>query len=241
MELPLVIGRSSINQEFSTNIIALPHLFISYSDEDHMRQLINSFCNQLVVPNLNFFLAVHKETYTLVETIIPTSKIASLFITNEALEITPISYKIFMDKLIKELNKRSNLLAKFNISNIKELNSLMKSNKNYKSINNIIVVADNIFELVLSKHKKTGINFLKLVVDGPTSGIHLIAAGANSYRNLLKQLIYVHPALKTILDKNNISMSLNSNNALGAELILTGEGLRFFKERHQDDFTKLYP
>lgn len=240
MYLPLVIGYLSLNEEFSCNIIALPNLFISYSEENQIHELIRSLYAQLTNTAIKVSMAVSKETYSLVEGIANENNIVHLYITNETLKIVPNNYKIFIDKHIRELKRRLKLFERSNISDINDYNTLRESNKKLKPLARVIIIVDDIFQLVLGKHKSTGVRFLQLLIDGPTFGIHFIAASASSYRNLLKQLIYIHPALKATLEKNNISISIYSNHALGAELILTGEGLRFFKEKDQVDFKKLY-
>jgi hypothetical protein len=69
MHLPLVIGYLSQNEQFSCNTFALPHLFISYSEEKQIHKLIRSLYAQLTNAAIKVSMEVTKGTYSLVEEI----------------------------------------------------------------------------------------------------------------------------------------------------------------------------
>ena len=130
------------------------------------------------------------------------------------------------------------LFNKSKVSTITEYNT--QQNKN-KSLPYLIVFIEDIFDMVLSSKKKTGLYFIELALLGKQYGIHFIAASSSTYRNLLSQLINIHPSIQKELKTHSIMENIKVINPLGAELVVTTEGILFFKEIGMILQTRLFP
>ena len=101
--------------------------------------------------------------------------------------------------------------------------------KTSQKLSILIVIIDELFSLILSQKKQTGIYFLQLIILGKQVGIHFIAASASTYRNLLLQLMNMHPDIEKQLSKKQYTKNTIIIKPLGAELVLTPDDLVFYK------------
>jgi hypothetical protein len=81
--------------------------------------------------------------------------------------------------------------------------------------------------------------FLQLLLGGPAAGIHLIAASGGPFRQLLRQVCHYDPRLQHKF--SSIEAGAYPASAFGAELVLTGEELVYFKGASDGDYQRLYP
>ena len=106
------------------------------------------------------------------------------------------------------------------------------------SIEPMIVIIDDIFEVIMSPHRKTALAFIELLLEGPLHIMYFIAGSSGIYKNLLNQLINVSPAVKKRFQKANHTGNINE--PLAAQLIINADGMVFFKERGEAEFVRLY-
>jgi hypothetical protein len=237
MQIPLTLGHSSLNEPFIVDLSGLPHLFISFSEEEQFSRIMTSFCQQLLSieteTKIQLTLALNKSNAEMVKDIIPGENLFQLFVTNVPIENVPGSSRLFIQAVFKEYKKRSAWIAKHNPQ------PLSKGENRFPPL---IIFSDNILDLVIIGRKKSiGLYFVELLLLGPTVGIHCIVASPASYLNLLKQLMFIHPSVKILLEKNNIAIKIPPDKTLGAELILSAEGLLFFKQGNSVQYSKFYP
>ena len=86
-----------------------------------------------------------------------------------------------------------------------------------------------------------GSRLLELLHNGPLVGIYCIVASAFSYRNLLLQLMVKIPTRTTNDENTAPERKPLPVTTLGAELILSAEGLIFFKDSTGITYQKYYP
>ena len=237
MRLPITPGYSSSNEPCRVDLADLPHLFISYSDELYFTAFTRNLLNQLVtrasLNKIRIAIAVNNYHAGLLGEVIPGEYYFRRFISNEEAEINTDSSQLFMRAITKELRKRMLFSAK--------QKGVGKFNGD-DFFSPLIVFSDNILDLVITgRRKSVGLAFMQLLLMGPHVGIHCVVAGTASYQNLLKQLMQVHPAVKAGLAKTNMEIEVPVNKVLGAELIISGEGLLFFKTSDSLHYNKLYP
>ncbi len=122
---------------------------------------------------------------------------------------------------------------------IKNINQLFVSpykafkkahNKN-ASIWNTLIIKDDIWQIVPKLKKSNATQFKLLLNNGHTKNNYFIIGSSLPYRNLLLQLM-------TERSKDNHNGVLNQ---LGAEIIFNPDGLIFFRERNNINFSTYYP
>jgi len=224
MQLPLVIGRNSAGNEYFINLAVLPNLFISYNEEIQLTGAFMGLIRDLMNSKQPVKLAVSFGR-KLAESLLP-------IIDGEKIEIqfTHVDGEDNKINTIDEFISSLIILSK----NRKRVNKKSTNRCNHA----IIVVLDNIFEVIMSTHKKTALSFIELLVNGPEQSIYCIAGSSGIYKNLLNQIINVSPVLKRKLQK---SKHLKIDEPLAAELIINPDGLIFFKARNEKVFVRLFP
>lgn len=207
--------------------MALPHLFVSYSEPGQinlfLKDAVETLTRQAGSGNLQFACALSKAMYSGVENYLRKVKLFSLFIRNEALESARGSKYRFMQALMKEMKRRQ------------------KVRQSSGKLIPLIVMIDDIFDIIITKRKYTGIYFLELLVAGKELEIYFIAASFWTYRNLLSQLIKSKLQVKKGTGNQVPEKSFLSIQPLVAELIITPEDLYFFKLGNQTDYTRYFP
>lgn len=227
-ELYVIVGKTSNNELRQIPLSQLPHLFLLYSDQEQLhhflQRLLANWGNSIANNEIGFALSMSE------------TNVVKLFGNNFSTLPYPFynrtnpdqgsvaSRYIFMQDLLKELKKRKR-------------NSIKNSNRRVP----LIVISDDIFELVITKRKYTGLYFLQLLIEGPAYGIHFFIVSIRVYRNLMNQLMAVKPLLKDSLRKLILDYDFSINQPLGSELIMTPEDLYFFKTREQMDYDRYFP
>lgn len=226
-EFDIVIGRSSNGEMFRMSISHLPHLFLLYSDPDQLIHFLNKAVQQweghLISQEIELALAMSEKHLQFVFQN-DLSLISSYRVYNKTNpeQGSIASRYYFMQYLMKELKKRT---------------KRTHAHKNKP----LIIITDDIFELVITKRKYTGLYFLHLLIEGPAYGIHFFAASIRVYRNLMNQLMAMNPVLMTAMKQMVPDLKLDMNQPLGSELIITPENLYFFKTRQQMDYDRYFP
>jgi len=131
----------------------------------------------------------------------------------------------FIMALMEEMKKRKVVNKKFKTSPFKH--------------RSMLVFIDDIMEIMMSSNKKTLLAFVEMLIMGAAFHMHFIMGASGIYRNLLHQIIHVNPPLQQKLKK--AIQTHNSNQPLGAELVMNPDGLLFFREREEKVYRRLYP
>lgn len=227
IRLPVIIGRNSSGECYSIDLSILPNLFISYHEEIQLINMFSHLIHNLMNQKIQIDLAVSLGT-RMSETLLPfigAKEIHTKFLHLENEEHKTNTIDEFISSLLIEHKKRRNT-------------------KKYKLHSNLshsflIVFIDDIFDVIKSTHKKTGLGFIELLVKGPKEAIHFICGSSGIYKNLLDQLINVSLALNRKLQKSKQIKTITE--PLAAELIINPDDLIFFKNRDEKDFVRLFP
>lgn len=227
--IAIPIGKSSDGIAEDVDLSTMPHLFLSYSEEDqlyhYLGHLLHSW-NQTSEITYQIATALSLESFNVLEKHFNRTKPFYSWIRNNPEMGTIGSKSAFIQAIFKELKKRQ-----------KKTESTVNINQKFQSL---IVIIDDLLEMLVNKRKNTGLRFLQLMIEGPAVRIHFITASGRSFRNLLNQLINMNPVTKEQLQQQLPNINLTYHLPLGAELILTPENLFFFKARNESDFQRFY-
>lgn len=227
--IAIPIGKSSNGIAEEVDLTTMPHLFLSFSEEDqlyhYLEYLLHSW-NQITDFTCQLATALSLESYNALQKHFSRPKPFYSWIRNNPEMGTIGSKPAFIQAIFKELKKRQ-----------KKTESSINVNYEFQPL---IVIIDDLLEMLVNKRKTTGLRFLQLLIEGPAVRIHFITASGRSFRNLLNQLINMNPVTKEQLQQQLPNINLTYHLPLGAELILTPEDLFFFKARNQSDFQRLY-
>lgn len=230
MSLPIAIGVNSANETFYTDIGQLPHLFLSYCYEEQVRaffsHLVKHF-NSVTTSNVRFAVATTKSSVTFDVTngvVFP-----FCYVVNDDYKSTVRGKSAFMAALGKELQRR-----------IKRL-SVKREHKTSDACPPLLVLLDDVLDVVISSKKSVGLTFLQLLLMGHQVNMHVVAASSGTCRHLLRQLMQIHPIVKSKFQKLFEPSMLSVTSPLGAELVFTAEDFIFFKEANTVDYHRLYP
>lgn len=217
--IPFLIGKSSDNSSVRQDLLDMQHLFISYLENEQYHRLVADAIKDLgrKREELYFATAVSKECYTRVQHLMFNEPVARHFI---------------------KMDEHSASKQQF----IRSLLTLLKyRQKNYMATGQpparIIILIEDVFDLIIPDKKGVGNQFLQLLLQGPAYGMHMIIGSIRTYRNLLTQLIHLdlHPRLR-----KQFGDVFNSNEPLGAELILNADDLVFYKSRQDFDYRRYF-
>ncbi len=191
----------------------LPHLFVSYAEEEQLYRFYESLsvATSETTP-IQWALAVKTsgfDQFNQTETIFH-------FLTNDPENSNIESKFTFWKRLAKELKKRK-----------KDQQRLKEQFETKTPL--LIVVLEDVLDMVITNKKYTGYYFLQLLAEGPGLGVHCIASSGRAYRNLLSQLLILHPKVKQQLQKQLPGVELSIQ---GAELVITPEDFYFYKGRN---------
>ena len=224
--IPLIIGRQSSGEECTVNLVDLPNLFISHSQEGQLPEMFASLLKNINQLNSPVLFACSLSS-TLTARLNPLVPQESLLLAFKHGHYEPGEINV-MEEFIMALThefKRRKSLSK-------------KSATSTPSHTTLVVFIDDIFEVIMCSHKKTVLSFMELLITGAQVKFYFIMGSSGIYRNLLNQLINVSPSLQQKLKKWVQSQHLQP---LGAELVMNPDGLLFFRERAEKIHRRLYP
>lgn len=232
--LPVTIGKCSAAQPFVADLSQLPHLFLSYSEEsqfhDFLRRLSAGFRGLVQGERPRFAVASSGRESLLPSLELDQDQLTHTYISGDEAASNTSGREGFMQALARELQHRKNMLLK------------TKGGQLFAALcPPLLVVLHDVFELILSRKRSVGLTFTKLLLQGPDLNIHLLAASAGTYRNLLRQIVQVHPLTAGKFRKELGSDRFRFHTPLGAEMVLTAEDFIFFKGAGEADYHRLYP
>lgn len=227
MQIPLsiTIGHNSSGEPYLANVSSMPHLFISYGDEEHQAQLYDGIIKQLLqlheVSPLYWAIALESQNLSPAIRSISDKKLFRLFTSDPSQTLQADSNRLFIQAIYRELKRRQRLI------------------KDKALRHPLIVVMDHVISrLTVGATRRTGKQFLECLLDGPAVGMHVLASSHQSYKNLLDQFMAWHTH-RSRLSGHDLA-SHPDKLSLGSELVLSGEGLVFFRGQHSREYVKLY-
>lgn len=222
IELLFPIGKQSNGTDYHINLLGGSHVFISYSEGYQLNDFIKRLLQLRIESNKTIFQLFIATTKRRMQEIEVHDFSAFYFFRDEPLEGFVQSKAHFILHLNKEINKRQKLPEKNNLPPV-------------------IVIIDDVWDIIRSTRKSTGLNFLHLLLAGPSVGLFCIIASFLSYRNLFTQLLAIHPQILIDLKKQRLfSDELTSITALGTEIIFTPEDFVYLKKQNSMELEKLY-
>jgi hypothetical protein len=205
MDHPMTIGKNSNNETFAVDLKELPNLFICYSDPLHLQDYLKALLQEVTtagkMDSIHFNLSLNRMNWQVLKSIIPEESIRGLLVKFEPEMSSILGKEAFIKLLMKEFLQRK---------------------KNYRKLSApLVVVADDILDLVITRKKYTGEYFIQLLNEGCQYNIYFIIATIRTYRNLMTQL------------------QQEMNNC--AELIINPEHFFYFKKRDTITYSRFYP
>jgi hypothetical protein len=143
-----------------------------------------------------------------------------------------------INHLLEEIINRQKIMKKKKILDFERYVSL--NTWNDVKLGHQFLILDDVWDIIVSKPAKLGLNFMMIILYGPLVGIHTIFASVISYRNILEQLINQHPILTIELRKKYGFPEPKKISELGQELIFTPEGFVYYKKSAISELLKFY-
>lgn len=166
MKLPLIIGNNSAGENYIIDLELLPHLFISYHEEQQLTSIFMQWAGDFIGSGQAAQLAISLGS-KLAEMMLPLldeTKIILQFTHSQIGNSNVHSIDEFVSALITQLKTRKTL----------------KRDKRKESA--IIIFIDDIFQIIRSANKKTAFSFIDLLLNGPEQSIHIIAGASGIYK-----------------------------------------------------------
>ncbi len=233
MQLPIAIGKNSNNTIEAFDLCTLPHLFVSYS---HAAQLPHFL--QACINNLN---EAHARGVTVSVALALSPSHSSLAQTIEC----PIALQLHVSDSEQQENMGKDAFIDYLFDYMKQQLKKLKAGQKKPLLQlplpYLVVIVDELFNLVVTRKKNTSIHFLQLLALGQSVNIHFIAASSSTYRNLLMQLIHLHPSVEKHLIKAKLKGTTQIVKPLGAELVLNADNLVFFRTTQMPGYERWYP
>ena len=216
----------STGEVFSINLCKLPHIFFSHSNEDQLTNILKSFIKQVLKNDLPTLLSLSlgSSLAKQIDVMLPVDSLFMKFTHTGDAHAVIRNIDEFIITLITEMKKR---------------NDLLKNRSVLPVYNDMVVFIDDIFEVLRSPNRKTTSGFIKLLLQGANHGMYFIMGSSGIYRNLLLQLINARRVSRKMPSK--LTGLQNSIQPLGAELVMNSDGLIFFREGRDREYTRLYP
>ncbi len=224
--IPLILGRQSSGEICTVNLASLPNLFISHSNEGQLPGMFSALINGAYTNDATtqFAISLGSRMAAIVEPCLPKENILLAFTHAGDASSTIHSIDEFVVALTQEFKRRKGGL---------------KNAKVAVAVAPLLVLMNDIFEVIMSPHKKTPLSFIELLITGAAVNMYFIMGSAGIYRNILNQVINVNPSLQQKLKKSVQAFGINQ--PLGAELVMNPDGLLFFREREEKVHRRLYP
>jgi hypothetical protein len=235
MSIPFNIGKNSNGEYQFIDLVNNPLLMISYCDNEQLEKSLNSINQCSNHAAVSFYIMTVRRRLHFSES----NQRVGLFLRDEPLEGTVKSRVLFLNKILQETRRRNKLLKSKKITSFNVYYSLNLWNK--EKLDYRILLIDDVWDIVRAKSKQTGINLIRILLNGPAVGIYTILASELSYRNLLQQLVTINPRISEELQSKYGIPEPKQINLMGSEIIYSPDGLVFHKEKGSLGLTKYYP
>ena len=232
MDQNLLIGKNSDGIDQFIELAKVPVLIISYCEEEQLKSIFNQF-NEFDFVNKNYLIA---NTRYLYEWGLKKEHFHLFMRDDPCIEFE--NRIDLLNLLLEEIVNRQKIMKKKKIIDFERYVSL--NTWNDIKLGHQFFIVDDVWDIIVSKPIKLGLNFMMILLYGPLVGIHTIFASVISYRNILEQLINQHPILTIELRKKYGFPEPKKISELGQELIFTPEGFVYYKKSAISDLLKFY-
>jgi hypothetical protein len=230
MEFPFIIGKNSSAESVAIDLSTVSLLMISIFHENQLSNLFFQFAKS----KNNYYITNSRR---LKNWKIDTDN--NYVFLRDTPEVGSVSARSKIIKLIlNEIQNRNKVLQKNKINSFAKYHALNTWNK--VKLRYQFFIVDDVWDLVTAKPKAIAMNFMMILLYGPSVGIHTVFASGLSYRNLLQQLVVIHPELTQELQKKFGKPEPQHINNLGHELILTAENLVYYKKASISEMERFY-
>jgi hypothetical protein len=232
MTTQLLIGKNSDGEDQYIELTKVPVLIISYCEEEQLKSIFSQF-NLFDFVNKNYLIT---NTRYFKDWGLKKNHFHLFMRDDPRMEFeTRID---LIDHLLEEIINRQKIMKKKKIIDFERYVSL--NTWNDKKLGYQFLIVDDVWDIIVSKPVKLGLNFMMIILYGPLVGIHTIFDSVISYRNILEQLINQHPILSIELRKKYGFPEPKKISELGQELIFTPEGFVYYKKSAISDLLKFY-
>ncbi len=230
MKIPLLIGKNSLAEQVTIDLSLVTLLMISYFHENQLTNLISQFAKS----KKNYFVTNSRR---LKHWEVPIEN--NYIFLRDTPEFGNVASRGKIVKLVLNEIERRNIALQMNkIDSFTKYHALNTWNK--VKLDYQFIIIDDVWDLVTAKPQRIAMNFMMIILYGPSVGIHTIFTSGLSYRNLLQQLILNHPGITEELKKKYGNPPPQDINNLGHELILTADDLVYYKKASIMEMQKLY-
>lgn len=235
MTIPLSIGKNSIGEEQFINLIEVPFLMISYSNEQQLTKIFKQVCSiEYDFRDKNYVITNSKRltawNCSLAENFV--------FLKDEPEMGKSHSRNELLNQVVIEINQRKKILKGKKIKLFNKYQELNRWNK--KKLTYQILLIDDIWDIVKSKPISISYTLIWIFLYGPEVGVHSIIASGISYRNLLQQLIVLNPKIRKELQNKYGIPEPAQIGMLGEEIIITPDDLVYHKKKSMADMVRYF-
>jgi len=231
----LTIGLNSNNEPQQINLAQVPLLMVSYSHSSELQPYFSQLYGgeQAALEYGSHFLIANSRHLPL-----ETSS-HRYFLTDEPEKGTHTSRQALLNAVLKEMRWRNKIMHQKKITSFEKYHALNLWNP--IKLNYSFLLIDDIWNLVRAKPQSLSISLIRIILNGPSVGIHTILGSNISYRNLLQQLIELNPAIEKMLQEKFGIPAPTQISSIAQELIISPDKLIFYKKSSVLDMQKYYP
>ena len=234
MHIPFAIGKKSDGKIYSIDLSETANLMVSYCEERQLKKMFKDLQSIDYAYKTKDYYFVSKRRC--VEWGVDLQMMHTLF--KDEPEAGSIRKKTELFKMLTgEILRREKLLSRKQVDFKKyfELNTWQDQKMTYQ-----FFIVDDIWDLIKGITKTQGLNLIRILLYGPMVGIHTLFTSSLSYRNLLEQLVDIHPGVIEELRMKFGVPEPKRINSFSSELIITADFLVFFKKAGETEMERLY-
>ena len=216
MKILVVIGKNSSGEDKFIDLDQIHVLFVSYL---HGKQLYEIIQQVTGYENSTYFISQNCSKELQLE-----KDKCSLYIKDEPTLGNLYSRKEIFKQILKEIKRKRSSAAK----------------KKTFSPQIRFLIVDNIWDIITSKQKQLALDLMLIIIYGTSIGYRIIIGSTLSYRNLLEQVIAMHPVLIKELENQFKSPIPKRIDEICDELIFTAEEFVYHKQVNSISLEKYY-
>lgn len=217
------------------DLLSNRHVFISYSDEEMLHGYVNSILKQIDKQHrfheISWSILLQQDFYQEIEIAIENFQRFRQFIDRHDVIAADDSNQQFQHAIYREFMRRQR-------SKVRLVNKEITFNPFF------IMMDDVVHRITVGATKKSTREFLAWFTEGFSVNMHGIFISPSSVRYLLQQILLRTEKEKLRQGNNDRTAEVSPIDSLtmnpGMEIILSGEGLVFFKEMRHHELKKLY-
>jgi len=197
-ELPIVLGRTIINEVFMFDLTKMPHLLVAGTTGKGKSVGLNAIITSLLYKKhpaeLKFVLVDPKVVELSIYESLERHYLAKLEDMEKAIITDTDKVLETLKSLCREMDDRYALLSKAHVRNITEYNERFKDRKlnplnGHKFLPYIVVVIDEFGDLIMTARKEIEIPIARIAQKARAVGIHMIIATQRPSANIITGVI----------------------------------------------------